>query len=58
MKALNAAIARRHCARGSRKVGDFPVYDLGEPRVDIIAALGLAEALEDEDLAQRFRRGT
>lgn len=35
----------------------FPVYDMGEPLVDVTKALRLAGELEDQELASRLTRG-
>jgi len=58
-EAVNDAIRR---GIGAEVAGggpvEFPVYDLGAPRVDVTKALALAGELEDEELARRLARGT
>lgn len=35
----------------------LPVFDMGEPLIDVTQALRLAGELEDQELADRLRRG-
>jgi len=59
-EAVNDAIRRGMGgeAGGGGDPVEFPVYDLGAPRVDVTKALALAGELEDEELARRLARGT
>jgi hypothetical protein len=54
-QALNDAI--REGSRAPREPYSTPVFDMGEPRVDITKALQLAAELEDEHQIQIMRRG-
>ena len=56
-QAVNEAIRAGAGERGARAEVDLPVYDMGEPLVDVTKALRLAGELEDDELAARLRRG-
>lgn len=57
-QALNDAVRRGATGGGERAPVDFPSYDMGEPRIDITKALGLAAQLEDDELERRLAQGT
>lgn len=57
-QAVNEAIrAGATTRRTSGRRQTFPVYDMGEPLVDVTKALRLAGELEDQELAARLSRG-
>ncbi len=56
-EAVNEAIRAGMAAPASRAPLSLPVYDLGEPLVDITKALRLAGEMEDQELASRLARG-
>jgi hypothetical protein len=45
-------------ARGANAEPSLPVYDMGEPLVDVTKALRLAGELEDQERSARLARGT
>lgn len=56
-EAVNEAIRAGATTRRTRSRETFPVYDMGEPLVDVTKALRLAGELEDQELAARLTRG-
>lgn len=52
-EAIRSGMGRRDDGRERR----FPTHDMGEPLVDITKAVRLAGELEDQELADRLRRG-
>ena len=57
-QALNDAVRAGTPGGEERGVVDFPSYDMGEPRIDLSKALGLAARLEDDELQRRAAQGT
>jgi len=55
---LNNAIRAGLHSGMNRRTEDFtpPVFDMGQPRVDLTKASALAASLEDEELLARYRR--
>ncbi len=57
-QAVNEAIrAGATTRRTPSRAETFPVYDMGEPLVDVTKTLRLAAELEDQELAARPARG-
>lgn len=56
-EAINEAIRAGMTGTGGARDVDVPVFDLGEPLVDITKALRLAGELEDEELARKLAQG-
>jgi hypothetical protein len=55
---LNNAVRAGLRSLKQRNEGFSPlVFDMGEPRVDLVKAAALADSLEDEELIARYRRG-
>lgn len=56
-EAVNEAIRTGMGTRPARLESPPPVYDMGEPLVDVTKALRLAGELEDQELTARLARG-
>lgn len=56
-EAVNEAIRMGAVARKSAAALSLPVFDMGEPIVDVTKALRLAGELEDQEHAARLTRG-
>jgi hypothetical protein len=56
-RAVNDAIRAGLGPKRGESAGSFPVFDMGEPHVDLTKALRLAGELEDEEIVRELDLG-